>query len=149
MSERSNAPSLADVQRQWWEMAEAAAKPWQEAAKAFSEPWRELAESFGARTGAPGGGQEAWDRLAATLSSLAEQQQRIAETIFEAMRSGAEEMQKAMEQAVEQMSAFARSATGGAESSGSSGSSGSSSGRTGSTAKKATGATKAKKATES
>ena len=143
MSERSTTPSLADVQRQWWEMAEAAAKPWQEAGKAFSEPWRELAESFGARTDAPGVGQEAWDRLAATLGSLAEQQQRIAETIFEAMRSGAEEMQKAMEQAVEQMSAFARSASGGPESSGSS------SGRTASTARKATGATKAKKATES
>jgi hypothetical protein len=50
MSERSSIPSLADVQRQWTEMAEAASKPWQEAAKAFAEPWRELAESFGART---------------------------------------------------------------------------------------------------
>ena len=137
MSERSSIPSLADVQRQWWEMAEAASKPWQEAAKAFSEPWRELAESFGSRTGATGVGSEAWDRLTSTLSTLAEQQQHIAEAIFEAMRTGAEEMQKAMEQAVEQMAAFARSATGGGESSGSSGES------TGSTAKKATRATKA------
>jgi len=140
MSERSSIPSLADVQRQWWEMAEAASKPWQEAAKAFSEPWRELAESFGSRSGVAGVGPEAWDRLTTTLSALAEQQQRIAEAIFEAMRTGAEEMQKAMEQAVEQMAAFARGATGGSESSASS------AGSTPSTAQKATRATKANKA---
>jgi hypothetical protein len=142
MSERSSTPSLADVQRQWWEMAEAAAKPWQEAAKAFAEPWRDLAESFGARTDVQGAGQEAWDRLASTLSALAEQQQRIAEAIFDAMRTGAEEMQKAMEQAVEQMTAMARGAGGGG------GSSGSSAKRTSSSSRKATGATKASKATE-
>src|SRR5437764_10778669 len=120
MSERSSIPRLADVQRQWSEMAEAAAKPWQEAAKAFAEPWRELAESFRARTDFQSVGQEAWDRLASTFGALAEQQQLIAEVIFDSMRSGAEEMQKAMQQAVEQMTAFARSAGGGRESSGSS-----------------------------
>jgi hypothetical protein len=111
MSDRSSTPSLADIQRQWWDRAEAASKPWQEAAKAFAEPWRELAESFGARTEAPNLGQESWDRFTTALTGLAEQQQRIAEAIFDAMRSGAEEMQKAMEQAVEQMSAFARGAS--------------------------------------
>jgi len=115
MSDRSTTPNLADIQRQWWEMAEAASKPWQEAAKAFSEPWRELAESFGARTDFPNVGQESWERFTAAFGTLAEQQQRIAEAIFEAMRTGAEEMQKAMEQAVEQMATFARGASGGDE----------------------------------
>src|SRR6516165_12184108 len=100
MSERSTTPSVADIQRQWREMAEAAARPWQEAAKAFAEPWREMAESFGARpdfSGFPGSAQEAWDRLTSSFGALAEQQQRIAEAIFESLRAGAEEMQKAME----------------------------------------------------
>ena len=113
MSDRSSTPNLADIQRQWWEMAEAASRPWQEAAKAFAEPWRELAESFGTRTDFPNVGQESWDRFTSAFSTLAEQQQRIAEAIFEAMRTGAEEMQRAMEQAVEQMTAFARGGSGG------------------------------------
>ena len=110
-------PSVTDIQRQWWEMAEAAAKPWQAAATAFAEPWRELAGSLGSPNEMPNMGnmgQEAWERLLTTFSELAEQQQRIAEAIFEQMRAAAEEMQKAMEQAVEQMAAFARSATAGA-----------------------------------
>jgi hypothetical protein len=115
MSDRSSTPNMADIQRQWWEMAEAASRPWQEAAKAFAEPWRELSESFGARTDFPNVGQESWERFTAAFSTLAEQQQRIAEAIFEAMRTGAEEMQRAMEQAVEQMAAFARGVSGGGD----------------------------------
>src|SRR4051794_24337492 len=114
MSESSTTPSLADMQRQWTEMAEAAARPWQEAAKAFAEPWRELAESFGARTDVPSGGREAWDRMMTSFSAFAEQQQKIAEAVFANLRAAAEEMQKAIEQAVEQMASFQRTATGGA-----------------------------------
>jgi hypothetical protein len=153
MSEGSTTPSLADIQRQWREMAEAAAKPWQEAAKAFAEPWRELAESFGGRpdtSGFPGSAQEAWDRLTTSFSALAEQQQRIAEAVFEAMRAAAEEMQKAMEQAVEQMTSFARNAASGGsapiETTAAPSTSGSAS--TGAAPRKATRATKASKATK-
>jgi biotin-(acetyl-CoA carboxylase) ligase len=113
MSESSTTPNFAEVQRQWLEMAEAAAKPWQEAAKAFAEPWRELAESFGSRTDLPSGGQETWDRMVTSFGVLAEQQQKIAEAVFANLRAAAEEMQKVMEQAVEQMASFQRGATGG------------------------------------
>ena len=113
MSDSSMTPTLADVQRQWLEMAEAAAKPWQEAAKAFAEPWRELAESFGARTDLPSGGRESWDRMMTSFSVLAEQQQKIAEAVFANLQAAAAEMQKVFEQAVEQMTSFQQAATGG------------------------------------
>jgi len=139
MSDSAVTPNLADVQRQWREMAEAAAKPWQEAAKAFAEPWRELAESFGARTDLPSGGQEMWDRMMNSFSVLAEQQQKIAEAVFANLRAAAEEMQKVIEQAVEQMASFQRTATGG-------GTEGAA--PTQATAKKASAATKASKASK-
>jgi hypothetical protein len=140
MSDSSMTPTLADVQRQWLEMAEAAAKPWQEAAKAFAEPWRELAESFGARTDLPSGGQESWDRMMTTFSVLAEQQQKIAEAVFANLQAAAAEMQKVIEQAVEQMTSFQQAATG-------AGTEGAT--PTKAAAKKATRATKASKANSS
>ena len=146
MSESSSTPNLADVQRQWLEMAEAAARPWQEAAKAFAEPWRELAESFGARTDLPTGGQETWDRMVTSFGVLAEQQQKIAEAVFANLRAAAEEMQKVMEQAVEQMASFQRSATGGGAPAAEPAPSGT---RKATAATKATKATKASKATKS
>src|SRR3954463_8286585 len=139
MSDSSTTPSLADVQRQWTEMAEAAARPWQEAAKAFAEPWRELAESFGARTDVPSGGRETWDRMMTSFTAFAEQQQKIAEAVFANLRAAAEEMQKAIEQAVEQMASFQRTATGGASEGAA---------PTPATAKKASAATKASKASK-
>ena len=109
MSDRSSLPSLADLQRQWQEMAEAAAKPWQDIAEVFAEPWRELSESFGTSPDFEKFGQQAWDILTSSYTALAEQQEHIAEAIFDAMRSGAEEMRKVMEPIVEQMTAFTRS----------------------------------------
>src|SRR4051794_39681515 len=118
MSDQSIIPNLADMQRQWQEMAEAAAKPWQEVAEVFAEPWRELAESFSSNTSfSPGDlenvGQQAWDILTSSVTAFAEQQQHIAEAIFDAMRTGAEEMQKAMEPLVEQMTSFGQRVAGG------------------------------------
>ena len=111
MSDRSSLPSLADLQRQWQEMAEAAAKPWQDVAEVFAQPWRELSESFGTSPDFEKLGQQAWDILTSSYTALAEQQEQIAEAIFDAMRSGAEEMRKAMEPIVEQMMAFGRGMT--------------------------------------
>src|SRR5204862_3095794 len=108
MSDRSSLPSLADLQRQWQDMAEAAAKPWQDIAEGFAEPWRELSESFGTSPDFEKLGQQAWDIFTSSYTALAEQQEHIAEAIFDAMCSGAEEMRKVMDPIVEQMMSFGR-----------------------------------------
>src|SRR3954451_2832472 len=96
--ERSSSSTLADIQRQWQEMAEAATRPWQEVAEAFSQPRRELAASGGSP---PADlerlGGQVWETLTASFSALAEQQEQIAEAVFEAIRAGAEQLQKTME----------------------------------------------------
>ena len=111
MSDRSSLPSMADWQRQWQEMAEAAAKPWQDIAEVFAQPWRELSESMGTSPDVGQLGQQAWDIFTSSFTALAEQQEHIAEAMFDAMRAGAEELRKVMEPIVEQMSSFGRGGT--------------------------------------
>src|SRR4051794_30043302 len=113
MPERSSTPNLADMQRQWQEMAEAAARPWQEVAEVFAEPWRDLAESITSNSDFEKVGQQAWDIFTSSVTAFAEQQQHIAEAIFDAMRTGAEELQKAMEPLVDQMTSFGQRVVGG------------------------------------
>src|SRR4051794_29026300 len=114
MSDRSGLPSLADLQRQWQEMAEAASKSWQDIAEVFAQPWRELSESVGTSPDLEKLGQQAWDIITSSYTALAQQQEHIAEAIFDAMRSGAEEMRKVMEPIVDQMATFGRNAMSGA-----------------------------------
>src|SRR5437763_15440215 len=111
--ERSSSSTLADIQRQWQEMAEAATKPWQEVAEAFSQPWRELAESLGSQPDFERLGGQVWETLTASFSALAEQQEQIAEAVFEAIRAGAEQLQKTMEPIVDQLSSFGNFGGGG------------------------------------
>src|SRR5438309_6782578 len=117
MPERSSTPSMADLQRQWQEMAEAAVRPWQDVAEVFAQPWRELADSFSSNADLSKLGQQAWDIITSSYTALAEEQERIAEAIFEAMRNGADEMRRAMEPFVDQLSSFGQSVMnrGGAE----------------------------------
>ena len=121
MSDRSGLPSLADLQRQWQEMAEAASKPWQDIAEVFAQPWRELSESVGTSPDLEKLGQQAWDIITSSYTALAQQQEHIAEAIFDAMRSGAEEMRKVMDPIVDQMATFGRNAMSGATGGGGSG----------------------------